>query len=258
MWRRPFIGKAPQNHLKFGNRWPKSLGTRGIVCPAHPFFRGFDMLSISSSPAVGWPSAPGPAIAPVSAATPVAPVQASARDGQTGSGAFGRDTASARPGEAETAKAAPLLPRPQSDQGQRQGAESPAAQEADKAEAEREQQALQAQEQASKQRLQDVIANVWKASAAVVDMALGREAANASLAGAAPGAAAVGAAPPLPALASVAAPVAPLVLAPVAATPGAEADLEALKAQQDVLAYDAQGHSSLAPLEAGTLVSRRV
>jgi hypothetical protein len=201
----------------------------------------------------------------------VTPVQSSARDAQTGSGAFGRDpSAAARPGEppraraseAETAQPAPLLPRPQPEQGQRQGAEKPGTQEADKAEAEREQQALQAQEQASKQRFQDVISNVWKASAAVVDMALGREAANASRLEAVPGAVALGAAPaqPLTAPAAVAAPAAPVspVAAPLAATASDEADLEALKAQQDVLAYDAQGHSSLAPLEAGTLVSRRV
>ena len=36
------------------------------------------------------------------------------------------------------------------------------------------------------------------------------------------------------------------------------AELAELRASQEVVAYDAAGHSSLAPLEAGTLVSRRV
>ena len=34
--------------------------------------------------------------------------------------------------------------------------------------------------------------------------------------------------------------------------------LAELRASQEVVAYDAAGHSSLAPLEAGTLISRRV
>lgn len=217
------------------------------------------MLSISSSPAVSWPSSPGPAIAPVSAAAPVAPVQSAARDAQTGSGAFGRDpSAASRPGEpsrgraseADAPPAAPLLPRPQSEQGKRQAADNPDSEEA---EAEREQKALQAQAEASKQRFQDVISNVWKASAAVVDMALGREAANASQLEGAP---APTGAPALPS--SAPAVVSMSVATPAPSGQSAEADLEALKAQQDVLAYDAQGHSSVAPLEAGTLVSRRV
>lgn len=215
------------------------------------------MLSIPSGPAIAWPSATGPAVAPVSAATPVAPVQSTARDAQTGSGAFGRETAGAsrladaarnKADESDAPQAAPLLPRPQSDQGgRRESAEVRQAQ--DKAEAEQEQKAQE--EKAVQQRLQDVISNVWKASAAVVDMALGREAANASLLDPA------NAAVPASAASSVTAATAAQP-ATVAAQTAAVDELEALKAQQDVLAYDAQGHSSLAPLEAGSLVSRRV
>jgi len=215
------------------------------------------MLSIPSGPAIVWPSATGPAVAPVSAATPVAPVQSTARDAQTGSGAFGRETpgtsrladaSRARADETDAPQAAPLLPRPQSEQGG--GRESAdARQAADKAEAEQELKAKE--ERAAQQRLQDVIANVWKASAAVVDMALGREAANASQLEAVAANAPVSAAPSI-AAAPAAQPAA------VATRQAAVDELEALKAQQDVLAYDAQGHSSLAPLEAGSLVSRRV
>lgn len=215
------------------------------------------MLSIPSGPAIAWPSATGPAVVPVSAATPVAPVQSTARDAQTGSGAFGRETPGAsrladasrtKADETDAPQAAPLLPRPQSEQGgRRESAE--VRQAAEKAEAEQEQKAQE--EKAVQQRLQDVISNVWKASAAVVDMALGREAANASLLD--PGTAEV------PASAASSAGAAPAAQPVKGVTQQAAVDeLEALKAQQDVLAYDAQGHSSLAPLEAGTLVSRRV
>lgn len=221
------------------------------------------MLSITTSPPAAWSPAPATAIAPVSAATPVAPVQATARDAQTGSGtAGGGNTANLREGSAgERAReredrrpeAAPLLPRPSPEDG-RQGRQSPAA-EAEQAEAEREQQIQEAQEQARQQRLQDVIANVWKASAAVVDRALGLDSEDGRAVSAA---AAADAAQPVAATAATAV----SVVSPVAPMAGAANDpqieIEALKAGQDVVAYDAQGNSSLAPLETGTLLDRRV
>ncbi len=221
------------------------------------------MLSITTSPPAAWSPAPATVIAPVSAATPVAPVQATARDAQTGSGtAGGGNTANLREGSAgERAReredrrpeAAPLLPRPSPEDG-RQGRQSPAA-EAEQAEAEREQQIQEAQEQARQQRLQDVIANVWKASAAVVDRALGLDSEDGRAVSAA---AAADAAQPVAATAATAV----SVVSPVAPMAGAANDpqieIEALKAGQDVVAYDAQGNSSLAPLETGTLLDRRV
>lgn len=224
------------------------------------------MLSITTSPPAAWSPAPATAIAPVSAATPVAPVQATARDAQTGSGtAGGGNTANLREGSAgERAReredrrpeAAPLLPRPSPEDG-RQGRQSPAA-EAEQAEAEREQQIQEAQEQARQQRLQDVIANVWKASAAVVDRALGLDSEDGRAVSATAAAAAADAAQPVAATAATAVPV----VSPVAPMAGAANDpqieIEALKAGQDVVAYDAQGNSSLAPLETGTLLDRRV
>lgn len=229
------------------------------------------MLSITSSQPAVWSPSPGPAVTAVSPTAQVQPVQATARDAQTG-GSSGRETSGAaqpvRVGgprrERETERtekgalpdAAPLLPRESPDAPDQP--ESPERAQA-KAEAEREQQARQAEDKAFKQKLQDVISNVWKASAAVVDVAL--SARNASV-------------PDEPAALSAAeavsgtepvASAAPAALA--SAVPGAPvqeaandavAELAELRAGQEVVAYDAAGHSSLAPLEAGTLISRRV
>lgn len=232
------------------------------------------MLSITSSQPAVWSPPPGPAVTAVSPTAQVQPVQATARDAQTG-GSSGRETSGAaqpvRVGgprrERETERtekgalpdAAPLLPRESPDAPDQP--ESPEKAQA-KAEAEREQQARQAEDKAFKQKLQDVISNVWKASAAVVDVAL--SARNASVpdeAAALSAAEAVSGTEPV----ASAAPAAPAAL--VSAVPGAPvqeaandavAELAELRAGQEVVAYDAAGHSSLAPLEAGTLISRRV
>lgn len=229
------------------------------------------MLSITSSQPAVWSPPPGPAVTAVSPTAQVQPVQATARDAQTG-GSSGRETSGAaqpvRAGgprrERETERtekgalpdAAPLLPRESPDAPDQP--ESPERAQA-KAEAEREQQARQAEDKAFKQKLQDVISNVWKASAAVVDVAL--SARNASVPDEA---AALSAAEAVSGTEPVAS-AAPAALA--SAVPGvpvqeaandAVAELAELRAGQEVVAYDAAGHSSLAPLEAGTLISRRV
>ena len=229
------------------------------------------MLSITSSQPAVWSPAPGPAVTAVSAATSVQPVQATSRDAQTGMGSSGRGTTgpaqATRPGappreheterseKGSTADAAPLLPRESPDAPDQP--ESPEKAEA-KAEAERDQQARQAEDKAFKQKLQDVISNVWKASAAVVDVALSHKNASADAAGAVGAtdtvAGGVPVTPGLPATATSPAPGAPLQ----EAANDAVAELAELRASQEVVAYDAAGHSSLAPLEAGTLISRRV
>ncbi len=230
------------------------------------------MLSITSSQPAVWSPAPGPAVTAVSATTPVQPVQATSRDAQTGMGPSGRGTPepaqAMRPGapprERDTERnekgaasdAAPLLPRESPDAPDQP--DSPEKAQA-KAEAEREQQARQAEDKAFKQKLQDVISNVWKASAAVVDVALSHK--NASADAAAAVNAADGAAAALPSAPGVPAAVlaSPAPGAPVQeAANDAVAELAELRAGQEVVAYDAAGHSSLAPLEAGTLISRRV
>ncbi len=213
------------------------------------------MLSISISQPVVWSPAPAPAVAAVSSAVSVTPVQATARDAQAGAGQSGRDPAAqgqptrtaANPQErgADTGKAArkgleaaPLLPRPQPDGRQREK----------EAEAERlEEQKQQAEEAQRKLPLQDVIVSAWKASAAVVDVVLGRETP------AVDGAAGAEAAPASQAVEARAAQAA--TEADKAAAEQARFDLAE---DREVVAYDAQGHSSLAPLEAGSLVSHHV
>lgn len=213
------------------------------------------MLSITSSQPAVWSPSPGPAVAAVSSTASVQPVQATSRDAQTGMGASGRDTSSvarsARSEKGAPADAAPLLPRESPDAPDQP--ESPEKAEA-RAEAERELQARQAEDKAFKQKLQDVISNVWKASAAVVDVALSSKNASpdevAAVGAADATTGAVTATPALPA-------TVPGVPVQEAAN-DAVAELAELRASQEVVAYDAAGHSSLAPLEAGTLISRRV
>lgn len=209
------------------------------------------MLNISSTQPVIWPSVPPASLAPGSTVTAVAPVQSSARDTQAGLGQ-GREPpapASMRRGGDQAAEvrkngsppdAAPLLPRdsPESPDGE-------GASELTEAQAEAKAQE-QAEEKALKQQLQDVLSNVWKASAAVVDVVLGREAALAETpATGAPAAAEGAAATALP------------YVSALAANDGVLESVNA-RLQQDVTAYDAQGNGSWTPQEAGSLLSRRV
>jgi hypothetical protein len=218
------------------------------------------MLNISSPAPVIWPSATATGVAPVSATTPVTPVQATARDAQTNLGqrqerpmpdSVRRSAAPSAEGSAEpgAADAAPLLPResPDSPDGQ-------ASPELAEAKAERQKAEAQAEEKALKQQLQDVLSNVWKASAAVVEVVLGREAemAEAGKVDAAAQAERPEAANPAPRAAQA------RPGAPAQAANDAVVERVAARAAQDVVAYDAHGNSSWAPLEAGSLLSRRV
>lgn len=143
-------------------------------------------------------------------------------------------------------EAAPLLPRPKREDGKgQQNAD------AEKADEKKEQ---QAEEAARKLQLQDVIVSAWKASAAVVDVVLGREpvgpVADPEAASAVTGAG------------QATVPVGERAAAVQSAEPReaepAQDDLADLAESREVVAYDAQGHSSLAPLEAGSLVSHHV
>lgn len=241
------------------------------------------MFSITSSQPAIWSPAPSPVVAAVAAAAPAAPVRALSRDAQTGSDpSSGRDPSAAarmaraggpapeRPGErigertgersaSPTADAAPLLPRESPDGTD----EQPAAEQAQAAQEPDAQERL-AEEKAIQQRLQDVISNVWKASAAVVDLALSREApvgeaepgtqaAQAAQAGSSAQGSHAAAFTGLPADSQ------PRGRVAAANDDMAEsAELADLRASQEVVGYDEQGHSSLAPLEAGSLISRRV
>jgi hypothetical protein len=218
------------------------------------------MLSISSSQPVSWPTAPPVAVPAVTAVPAVGAVQPSAREGQADTGRNGQgaqggltpgaprpaaDNASGGP----AAQAAPLLPRERSEDA------APLPTRDNEARAEqRKEDDKKAQEQAAqKLQLQEVLSNVWKASAAVVDVVLRREAASVASAQGADGAA----------------------LAPLAGTPSVndqvitaeEADQlpanviglpVAARRDEEPLMYTEQGTSSWAPLESGSLLSRRV
>ncbi|WP_372656865.1 hypothetical protein, partial [Hydrogenophaga sp.] len=180
--------------------------------------------------------------------TPVAavqPVAGSARDAQTDAGQ-GQQTAGRRGGQGSAqrpdraeAQAAPLLPYKPSggDPDVRTDLENRALVRDD-------QKAAEEKEQAAQQRpaLQEVLSSVWKASAAVVERVLGSSAASA------PGGAV-----------EAAAAVQTRALAPVQSELFAEpVALVEMPSAEQVVAYDEHGNSSLAPLEAGSLVSERV
>lgn len=241
------------------------------------------MFSITSSQPVSWPSAPATGVAPVAATAAVTPVQSSGRETQAGLGQ-GRERqapdavrrGSGQPAEARAERAAPdaapILPResPDSPDGQPSGELNEA-----QAKAERQKAEEQAAEKALKQQLQDVLSNVWKASAAVVDVVLGREATAAEAtpsaqSDTAPDLSAVAAtqlarrAVTLSRPAATAAQVAPWPgdagdrAAETAAAVPAPVVLVDPRPAQDVVAYDARGNSSWTPLGAGSLVNQRV
>ena len=219
------------------------------------------MLNISNSQPVSWSTAPSPpAMAPVGSVPAVGAVQSSARDSQADSGRGGQGSprSSAAPvvraageGKSNPVQAVPLLPREHAEES----TPSPASM-VDEARQRTEQQKdedQKAREKAEqKLQLQEVLASVWKASAAVVDVVLGRES--------------VQAANPVDAeMAGKAAPVTGLpVQAPVsgdAAAAGTQdgiVDAVALRREQEPVAYTVQGTGSWAPMEAGLLLNQRV
>ena len=235
------------------------------------------MLNISSTTAVSWPTPLSTAVAPVTPVAAVQPVQASGgSDGQTQTG-FGREgrapqqhgnatsrsgTDARAPAEAtppavpRDPNALPKAPTPPDATTQRQ-----ARQEAAKL-AEQE----KAKDRQTIEHLQNVLSNMWEASAAVVDRALGREPA-------APGNQS-DTAPDLSQVAASTIPRKPLVPdRPQANKPAQEplpwptgsggVDGEdmapAMEVQGgEVVAYDERGNSSPAPMEAGNLISHRV
>lgn len=214
------------------------------------------MLSINSGPAVAWPTAAPVTVAPVNAVTAITPAQRSSGDGNAGldSGRRGQTPNGGAPAAAvaDAPEAAPLLPRERTDGGREQ-ASTDTAEAA--ARAELRQKALekaegQAEEKAAELKLQDVLANVWKASAAVVDAVLGRNAAGATPAQGDDTAQPTSDTPRVEAK--------PLPRGDTRPAGGATDALADPRDAQDVVAYDERGASSLAPLESGSLISRRV
>ena len=224
------------------------------------------MISFTTSQPVHWPPAASPVVAPVTTVSAVQPTQPISRDTQTGTNTGGRDgqaqatrVASGGKDAAESTAppTAPLLPREPADGG-RESAPTSQAEAAEKAErlaAE----ALAQEKAAQKLPLQDVLTSVWKASAAVVDVVLGREQQlqAAAVADKATGVAPAGATAPVTTDTSPAQVSGTAVPAAVpnnaASTPPGEG-----RSGQEPVAYTEQGTSSWAPLEAGSLISRRV
>jgi hypothetical protein len=220
------------------------------------------MLNINTSQPVSWSTAPPTSLAPVAAVPAVGAVQAAARDGQSdasgrhgqgqGRSQAGLGEGSGRSAERSTRglQAAPLLPRERSG---RDESGTPAAQvEEARAQAERlEEEEQQAREQAERKlQLQEVLASVWKASAAVVDVVLGRESGPASTGevAAVPGSKEISATGRRPAANDEA----------QVDLPGIDPVPAALRRDPTPEAYTEQGASSWAPLETGSLLSRRV
>lgn len=216
------------------------------------------MLNISTSQPVSWPAPAPVAVAPVPAVSSVGAAQPSARDPQAGSGRGGQGARSGhspatRNGQEPAAGApnvqhAPILPRGRKDAER----SSPADYLADKKQRaeQRQEQEQKAREQAEqKPQLQEVLTTVWKASAAVVDVVLGREQeAAAAAAKAASGVQDVAVASQRPAANDEA----------QGDLPGIEPVPAALRREQEPVAYTEQGTSTWSPLETGSLLSRRV
>ena len=229
------------------------------------------MLNISSTTAVSWPTPTSTAVAPVSPTAAVQPVQASGNDGRAQTG-FGRERQAAAqqavPGKLAGDGRAPSTDAPAAPGGapapHDATAERQARQEADKIAEQRDNKDKKAVE-----HLQQMLSNMWEASAAVVERALGIEPTNGlpgNQSDTAPDLSAVAAATivrkPLPQLPERAA-------KPVLDTPtwpdaphtiegdGVVVDLPVPMASE-VVAYDENGNSSLAPLEAGSVIDLRV
>lgn len=223
------------------------------------------MLNISTQHSVSWPTPVGQGVAPVGAVTAVQPVQASGRNGQSGLGA-GPDAQT--PGTRQrdktgTSRTPPeALPRgtlPDEAATRASAAtqrDTAAVQEAEKQATAREA-AEEAADEARRQQLTEVLSNVWKASAAVVDRVLGRESESHMVQAGRPLALQAAEMPGAGTTPSVQANSPGLPWPVMPEGHGVAADADALPGQE-VVAYDEHGNSSLAPLEAGSLISRRV
>ncbi len=237
------------------------------------------MLNISSTTAVSWPTPVSTAVAPVSPATAVQPVQAGGHDGQTQTG-FGREGRAATPQPLASARAgagaqartpanateeAPRAAAPQDIAAQRQ-AQQEAAQVAEQ---------RQTKDKKAVEHLQNVLSRMWEASAAVVDRALGIDPAKASevpgnQSDTAPDLSAVTASMiprKLPAERQAASAQEPLPWPVMPETAeGGEVVLDVVgdgvgpetASVAEVVAYDEHGNGSPAPVEAGAIFSERV
>ncbi|MGE0098084.1 MAG: hypothetical protein AB7S86_07020 [Hydrogenophaga sp.] len=200
------------------------------------------MINLPSSSAVSWPTPPSAAVAPVSP-VPAVPALQSGGESQTGprSGHNGRGHAFPSPGQRPShgqttvAGDTPAAARPTAGDHQTQAVQRKAELEAHAAR-EREKQAME--------HLKEVLTNVWQASAAVVDRALGRDPS-------APGTQSDTA----PDLSQVAA---SLISRRVVASPSAASARSGAAPHNANHGYDAQGNRRAETKETGSLLSHRV
>jgi len=217
------------------------------------------MINIAQPNPVVWSPPASGATAPVAAVAAVRPLQESARNGQSGAGRE-QDTPNVRAERRAEAREVARQGRDAASDGARNTAgrtgngtgRSEASGMSVRREAEQNAKQVaveQAAEEARRAQRQELLTNVWKASAAVVDRVLGRDDATA-LKSAAESQAASGSQQSMEQLAL------PWPVMPQdARTPPSRAELGA---PEDVVAYDEHGNGNLAPLEAGMLISHRV
>ena len=214
------------------------------------------MINISTQLPAVWTPPAAQAPLPVAAVAAIRPLQESGRNGQSGAGAD-REAQAARQGRRRPeSESAPILPRrpAQSEAGVAEGTRSPSTAQAERsAQANGMQRAEQeateqVAEEARREQMQSVLTNVWKASAAVVDRALGRDDA-APFGGQAGGPGE---------RSSVRSQPAEQLSLPWPVQPQERAVPAAMNEGRVAVAYDERGNSSLAPLEPGALISRRV
>lgn len=224
------------------------------------------MLNLTTANPVSWSPPPSAAVPPVPAVAPVQAMPGAGRDPQAGMGS-GRERPAGRTQDEKPAPSsgAPLLPRGRPD-ADASTAQPAVVEDAQARKAAEEAAVALAEEQASakaeiQRRLQDVLSTVWKASAAVVERALGREADP----GEAVGAGRAGdALPPRrallvrPATSGVGPPPPAEVQPPGAAAVPANRLPGAGTSPADLVAYDEHGNGSVQSPDAGSLLSRRV
>ncbi|WP_137919090.1 hypothetical protein [Hydrogenophaga sp. 2FB] len=238
------------------------------------------MLNISSTTAVSWPTPVSTAVAPVSPAAAVQPVQAGGHDGKAQTG-FGREdratpqppTTPRRAEDGRTPPATSTTAKTATEPGAAAPRDLAARQQARQEAADAAEQ-QQAKGKRTVEHLQQVLSNMWEASAAVVDRALGIEPSNSDALGNQSDTA-----PDLSAVAASLIPRKPLVpqragTAVLEHTPhpemqraaGGDAAVDVMgdgvsaedSTPADIVSYDEHGHGSAAPLEVGSLVSERV
>lgn len=236
------------------------------------------MLNISTTTAVSWPTPLSSAVAPVSPATAVQPVQAGGNDGKAQTG-FGRESQAARQhalatrGQTEARGAVAEGSSPAASESRGPAPQDPAAQRQAKQEATQVAEQQKAKDKQAIEHLQSVLSRMWAASAAVIDRALGIEPPNGSDAlpgnqsDTAPDLSAVAATlvarktPLVPERAARPAPEPlpwPVMPEAVAPEDGVVTAAVELVDPADVVAYDEHGNSSMVPLESGNLVNQMV